>query len=146
MKIANSITLPVKVQNGKFVSNTVMINDILTCYNGCVIDVTFKKRTNKRSINQNSYYWSVIIPIIKNCIKVEWEELYSSEDVHNLLKTNCNYKEIINESTGEILRKTKSTTENNTIQQEEYHKKCRILAKEYFNTDIPLPNEQITIK
>ena len=45
-----------------------------------------------------------------------------------------------------ILRKIKSTTKNNTVEQEDFNKKCRILAKEYFNTDIPLPNEQITIK
>ena len=146
MKVAKSITLPVKIENGKFKSNTQLIKDILECYEGVTIDLTISKRINKRSINQNSYYWAVIIPIFINCIKTEWGEIWGVKDMHDFLKINCNYTEIVNEETSEILRKPKSTTENNTIDQEEYHKKCRILAKEFFNTDIPLPNEQIIIK
>ena len=146
MKIANNITLPVKIENGKFKSNTYRISEILDCYNGHTINITFSKRTNKRSNKQNSYYWGVVIPIFLNCIKVEWGEIWSIQDMHDFLKTNCNFKELVNEETGAILRKPKSTTENNTVEQEEFNKKCRILAKEYFNTNIPLPNEQITIK
>jgi len=146
MKIANSITIPVKIQNGKFKSNTSMINDILNCYDGCTIDITFKKRTNKRSLSQNEYYWGVIIPIFIYGIKDIYGELWDNKKMHRFLKRHCNYREIVNIKTGEILQETKSTTENNTVEQEEFHKKCRTLAKEYFNTDIPLPNEQITIK
>ena len=146
MKIAKSITFPVKIENGKFKSNNQLIKDVLECYSGFTIDLTIAKRINKRSKKQNSYYWGVIIPIFINCIRVEWGEIWGVDNMHEFLKTNCNYTEIVNEDTGVILRKLKSTTENNTVEQEDFNKKCRILAKEYFNTEIPLPNEQITIK
>ena len=95
MKIANNITLLVKIENGKFKSNTYRISEILDCYNGLTIDITFSKRTNKRSNKQNSYYWGVVIPIFLNCIKVEWGEIWSIQDMHDFLKTNCNFKELV---------------------------------------------------
>lgn len=146
MKIAKSVTIPVQIKNGKFSSNLNTIRDIIKAYEGHTIDITFKKRENKRSNNQNKYYWSVIIPIFNNCIKSEWDEIWSLEETHNFLKSNCNYEELINEDTGEVIRRTKSTTENSTADQEEYHKKCRRLADEFFNTEIPLPKQKITLK
>ncbi|QQV91467.1 NinB [Tenacibaculum phage Gundel_1] len=146
MKIASSITLPVQIKNGKFNSNLNTIIDIIKAYEGHTIDITFKKRSNKRSNKQNKYYWSVIIPIFNNCIKVEWDEIWSLEETHNFLKSNCNYEELVNEDTGEIIRRTKSTTENSTTDQELYHKQCRRLADEFFNTEIPLPNKKLTLK
>ena len=146
MKIANEIKLPVKILNGKFNSNLNIIKDILSHYEGHTIDLIFKKRKNKRSNNQNAYYWSVIVAIFQNSIKEMWGEIWDLKDVHEFLKSNCNYKEYLNENTGEIIRKTISTTENTTTEQELFHEKCRLLSTEFFNTEIPLPNEEIEIK
>ena len=146
MKVASQIKLTVKIAAGKFASNLPTIRDILNHYEGHTIDVIFKKRTNKRSNNQNSYYWAVIVPVFQNCIKEEWGEIWSINQTHEFLKTNCNYIEYVNEETGEIIRRTKSTTENNTVEQEDYHEKCRQLALNFFNTDIPLPNENLELK
>ena len=115
MKVPSKITIPVKILNGKFASNLNQIKDIVTAHEGCLIYITFHKRRNKRSNNQNSYYWVVIVTIFQNCIKEEWGELWSTDKVHEFLKTNCNYEELINEDTGEVVRRTKSTTENDTV-------------------------------
>ena len=146
MKIPSKITLAVQINNGKFSSNINIIDDILNAYEGHTIDITFKRRSNKRSNNQNSYYWAVIVPITRNCIKNEWGEIWSLEKAHEFLKNNCNYEEIINEDSGEILRRVKSTTENDTKNQEDFHEKCRRLVKDFFNTQIPLPNEDLELK
>ncbi len=146
MKVAKTITLPVKISGGKLASNLNMISNILDVYEGHTIDVTFKKRTNKRSNQQNKYYFGVIVEIFRNCIKEEWAEIWSRSQVHEFLKTNCNYEELINEETGLVVRRIKSTTENTTGDQEEYHTKCRTLALDYFNTTIPLPNEEIELE
>lgn len=146
MKVAKKILLQVKILNGRFASNLPLIKEILEAYEGHTIDVIFKKRTNKRSNRQNRYYWGVIVPIFQNCMKEEWGEIWSVSDVHEFLKTNCNFEEIINEDTGEVLRKTKSTTENSTADQEKFHERCRNLCKDFFYTEIPLPNEDLELE
>lgn len=141
MKVASKITIPVLIKGGKFASNFNRVGEILSAFEGFTIDVTFAKRKNKRSNKQNNYYWGVIVPIFQNCIKEEWGEIWNKDDIHNkLLKTNCNYNEIVNEESGEILRKIKSTTENDTKDQENFHERCRQLCKNFFNTEIPLPD------
>lgn len=146
MKVASSIQIPVKITNGKFASNLNLIKQILEHYEGHTIDVTFKKRSNKRSNQQNKYYFSCIVPIFQNAIKEEWAELWSIERVHEFLLTNCNYEELVNEKTGEVLRRTKRSTENTTTEAETFYERCRTLAKDFFNTEIPLPNEEITLE
>lgn len=145
MKIPSKITLPVLIKGGKFKSNLNTIGDILAAYEGKTIDITFAKRKNKRTNKQNNYYWGVIVPIFQNCFREEWGEIWDKMDVHEFLKANCNYEELINEDTGEVLRKTKSTTENSTTDQEDFHEKCRQLCDSFFNTEIPLPNEDLKI-
>ncbi len=146
MKVPSKIKVAVKVRNGKFASNQNLVRSILESYEGLTIDIEFRKRTNKRSNRQNSYHWGVIIPITQNCIKIEWGEIMGANEVHEFLKHNCNYVEEVNEETGEVLRRVKGTTENSTTDQEQFHENCRRLVKDFFNTKIPLPNEDLTLK
>ena len=109
------------------------------------VELIIQKRTKRRSSEQNAYYWGCIINILVEAIKNEWGEIYSKQKAHELLKANVNYKEKINEETVEIIRITKTTTLHTTKEQEEYHENCRRFIKEFFNTETPLPNEQIQI-
>ena len=108
----------------------------------CRIKLEISKIYNRRSDKQNRYYWGVIVEIWRELILTEWGESYSAEQVHEFLKLNLNSTEIVNESTGEVLRKPKSTTVLSTVEMEEYHEKCRQVAFEMFNVIIPLPEEQ----
>ena len=146
MKIASSITFPVQIKNGQFASNLNMLGKIFDHYEGFTVDVTFKKRTNKRSLNQNSYYHSVVVVIMQNCIVEQCGELWSHQKVHEFLLNKFNLEEIINTETGEILTRTRSTTENTTVQQENYHSKCREFCMEFFNTEIPLPDKDLKLE
>lgn len=116
--------------------------------------VIYRKIYQKRSSAQNRYYWGIII----NCY------LQGHEDVNGRPLG----LEFINQKSGEILYiplsekeqaekahealksffntdpdgKVRSTTDNTTTQQEEYHQYCRDYIKFAFNFDVPLPGEQ----
>jgi hypothetical protein len=134
------------VLNGSFKRNSNRIREVIRALEGKTLTLTFKVHRKERSIQQNRYYWGVIIPIWSKLIQDEWGEFYNAKDTHEFLKYNCNYEEKIVEETGEILRVSKSTKENTTVDQEEFHERARRLAMEIFNCEIPLPNEQIEIE
>ena len=139
------IEIDTKVINGQMKQNRPLILKALKAFEGVNITVTISKRKKKRSTNQNSYYWAVIVPFWKQIFLDEWGEVYSQSQTHEFLKYNCNFTEKVNKETGEIIRVSKSTTENSTTDQELMCKQARDLALEMFNIEIPLPNEQINI-
>lgn len=134
------------IKDGSFGRNANRIREALRSYEGKTITLSVKLARKERSINQNNYYWAVIVHIWQKLILEEWGEAFSLKEVHEFLKYNCNYIEHINEDTGEILRVSKSTKENSTTEQEEFHLRARRLALEMFGVEIPLPNEQISIQ
>ena len=112
----------------------------------CKIKLTVETLYKKRSNEQNAYYWAVIVEFWQDIIHQEWGESKTPNQVHEFLKMNFNTSEVVNEQTGEVLYLPKSTTENSTVEMEEYHQRCRDKAFEMFNVMIPLPNEQMELK
>ena len=139
------VTVISQVVNGTLQRNRTTLIRAINSFEGKTVEITIRRATNKRSNNQNAYYWGVIIPIIQEALYDAWGEVRGKEFVHELLKANCGYKEIVNESSGEIVRVPKSTTENTTTEQEVYHDACRLFAKDMFNVEIPLPNEELIL-
>ena len=134
------------IHNGKFKRNLNTVLDIVKQFNGMDVLLTFEKPKKKRSNNQNNFYWGVLIPISKNAIKESWGEVWSKEQTHNFFKTRFNYTEKVNETTGEVVKIPKSTTENTTTQQEEYYLQIREFLQEWFNVTAPLPNEHLNLE
>jgi hypothetical protein len=139
------ISITTDVVNGQIKRNRNLVTEAIQSFEGKTIILTIERQTKKRSNNQNAYYHGVLIPIIKNCIKDSWAEIWSSERCHEFCKMQFNFNEKINEETGEIIRLPKSTTENTTTAQEEFHHEIRNFIKEWFSVDCPLPNEEITL-
>jgi len=139
------VSITTSIVNNLFKRNRNLILDAIQSFNGQEVVVTFEKSKKKRSNNQNAYLWSVLYPITQQAIKNEWGEVWSIDKVHEFYKLHFNYTEKVNEETGEVLKIPKSTTENTTTQQEEYHLQIRQFLKEWFNVDCPLPNENIEI-
>ena len=139
------IEIDTQIINGQMKQNRPLILKALKSFEGVNITITIAKRKKQRSNNQNAYYWAVIVPFWQNIFLTEWGDVYSKDQTHEFLKYNCNYLEKVNEKTGEILRLSKSTTENSTVDQELMCKNARDLALEMFTVTIPLPNEQINI-
>lgn len=100
--------------------------------------IEIKVAKEKRSLNQNDYYWAVVIPTF-----MKWTG-YSKEESHQYLKA-----EFLGYSKEVIFRKeiphqkqfTKSTTELNTKEMEDYLESCRHFIYMEFNDTVPKPNE-----
>jgi len=141
-----AIEITTSIANGKIKRNKNIVIDAFKSFEGKELTIILKPFRKQRSNNQNRYYWGLVVPIWQKILKEEWGDFYSQAEVHEFLKYNCNYHEKVNEETGEIIRLSKSTKDNTTSDQEDFHTQARNLAFEMFNVTIPLPNEQIEIE
>jgi hypothetical protein len=134
------------VVDNKLARNRTFLANCIKEFNGKEIVIKIGLKTKRHSDLQRGYYFGVIVSLIREAVFNEWGDKMDSNEVHELLKLNCNWKEKVNEDTGECIRIAGSIKEHTTTDQEVYHEECRRWAKEWFNIDIPLPNEQIEIK
>lgn len=112
---------------------------------GKEVILTIERKRNKRSNPQNRYYWSCIIPIIRQGMYDTQGEVFTPEEAHEFLKVNFNSRQLVNENGGDVLSLPVSTTRLSTIEFEEYLDRVRTFADAFFNVKIPLPNEQSEI-
>lgn len=86
----------------------------------CIVEVCISKKKNKRTLDQNNYYWSL-------CEIVGNELGYDSEEVHEIFKQRFlkKEKEIMVENHKIKLEKTISTTKLSTIQFMQYINKIK---------------------
>ena len=71
----------------------------------------------------------------------------STNEVHEILKTACNYEERVNEATGEVFKFPKTTTNLSTYDWENvFKKRVKQFALDFFNTSLPEPNSQMKIE
>lgn len=102
---------------------------IQTTYkNGEAVSVTVSRTKNPRSLNQNAYYWGVVLPVIGKNIG------YTTNETHDALKDM-----FLTDRTGRIPR-VKSTTTMSTSEFEEYVATVRTWAYAELNITVPLPN------
>ena len=135
------ISVIVDVKDGVVVGDKKLIKDIISSYDGKRLKMTFEVARKTRTNQQNKYYWGVVVPIWKNIIKVEWGTILTTDETHEFLKNQYNFKEIVNHETGEIVKIPKQTKKNNTIEMIDFIERCRQGALLMFSVDIPLPNE-----
>lgn len=100
-------------------------------------------KTNKRSNPQNSYYWGVVIPMIRQAFYDLGHEL-SAEETHEFLKGKFNCKQVVGDG-GEVVEIPLSTASLNKTDFGEYLEKIQRFASEFLGLVIPDPNEQLTI-
>lgn len=140
------VTIYTNVVDGVIKRNRKSLAESIKQFNGKEITITIEKKKKKRSNEQNKYYWGVLVILIKNAIRETWGENMTTLQVHEMLKKELNFIEKVNENTGEVIKIAKSTTENSTVDMENYHEDCRKFAKDWFNVEIPLPNEDLTLE
>ena len=135
-----------KVVNGKLIRNRAKVKNAVQSFEGKEIEIIVKQKTNLRSNQQNAYYFGVVIPITIQAIENEWGESWDIEKTHNLFKSLFLYEEKVNSETSEVIKVPSSSTENTTTKQEVFHTQCRNFLKEWFNVEVPLPNEEIVFE
>lgn len=131
-----------RVEGGKLRRNRQSVTDAIKAFEGKDIEIIIKRKYKQRSLPQNAFYWAVTIPFFQNLFREHWGDILTETETHEVLKSSCNYKEVPNPTTGEITRIPQSTTNLTTAGWLEYEHKMNALAMDFFNTSIPVPNEQ----
>lgn len=91
--------------------------------------VEIHRAASKRSLNQNRYYWGVVVDLFAQ------NTGYTKEESHQELAGMF----LAYEAHGK--RFARSTTTLNTLEFEQYTEKCRIWMQENLGIHVPLPNE-----
>lgn len=99
---------------------------------------------DKRSGQQNEYYWSVVCEFVYEGLRdAGFESVTNKDDAHEITKALF-LKEV--ELKGDIkIERVKSTTELSKEQFSEYIDNITMWASDYLNVTIPLPNTQISM-
>ena len=112
---------------------------------GKKVDITIQPKKKTRSVCQNAYYWSVVVPMVRaGLLDVGYR--FSIDETHNELKNAFRKIEKVNELTGEVKTITGSTTDMSTVDMMDYFAQIQQWAAEYLNIQIPDPGEQIEIE
>ena len=135
-----------EVKNGSLTRNRNLIKDAIATFEGKQIVIKIEKFKKKRSTQQNRFYYGVIIPIVQNCLK-EAGHVMTNESTHDLIKLKFLKETLfVNETTGEIIERIKSTTELSTSQFMDLLAEINNFTFEYFGVILPSPNDDLTLK
>jgi hypothetical protein len=134
-----------EVKDGKLARNRNLILNAFNALNNCKITITIQKQKKSRTSPQNRFYWGVVVELVKQGLK-DAGHMLNTNDTHELLKLRF-LKEtlMVNEQTGEIVERVKSTSELTTTQMMDYIAEIQIFSAEYLGIEIPDPNEELTL-
>lgn len=135
-----------KASNGVFsIGNREFFDRYLKTLADGNYSITIEKAKKKRSLNQNRYYFGVVLPILLfNFREMGFNELQNVEQVHDIVKVKFLTETMANEN-GEFLQRIKSTTELSTSQFMDFIAEIQQWASEQFNITIPDPNQVLEI-
>jgi NinB protein len=102
------------------------------------------KDVRKRSVQQNRFYWGVVVPMVrKGLYEAGFDVIRTNDDAHSVIKQVVFKKDVINNQTGEMITVGGSTKEMSIPEfNEAIEAVCR-WAAEYIGIVIPSPNEQM---
>lgn len=125
------------------ITNKKLVRQAFECLKDGRYEVTIESKNN-RSNQQNAYYWSGVIPTIKEGLKeIGYREITTNEQTHELMKFMFLKKQIVNENTGEVLETIGSTAKLTTIEFMEYIDRIAQFAAEYLSIELLPPNTQV---
>lgn len=128
------------IRNGEIVNKSAIRNLFDQLHDGKFL-VEISKH-NKRSNQQNRYYFGLVVPLVKNGIKDMGTEL-TTEETHEFLKAKFNYSELVNTETGQVELIPRSTTILTKLAFSEYIQHIQQFAAEFLNIVIPDPGVQL---
>lgn len=135
-----------EVKNGSLTRNRNLIKDAIETFEGKQVVIKIEKFKKKRSTQQNRFYYGIILPIVQNCLK-EAGHIMTIESTHDLIKLKFLKETLfVNETTGEVIERIKSTTELSTSQFMDLLAEINNFTFEYFGVSLPSPNDDLTLK
>jgi hypothetical protein len=112
-------------------------------HTGKDICITIERKRKKRSLNQNAYYWSVVIPAIRKMLE-EYGNEVDDEETHSFLKEHVGkLTGSVVDSVGRRVAVTKSSASLTTAEFESYLLRVTAWAAQE-GVIIPAPNEHLT--
>lgn len=102
------------------------------------------KDFRKRSIPQNSYYWGVVVPMVRRGLyDAGYDAVRTNDEAHAVLKHVFLRKEIVSKETGDMIEMSGSTTALTIPEFNDFLESVCRWASEYLGIIIPDPNEVI---
>ena len=140
-----------KTRAGKIILPSDKIRkQVAAVFPDCDIEVTFRRKRKRRSIQENNYYWGCIVAAFLAAFRDFDPEMgWTAEMVHEELKRR--FLPRVREwgqtilPTGEIVDEPMTTTKLTTVEAEDYYEHCRKWGAQDLDIIIPLPNEQMSI-
>lgn len=115
----------------------------LAHHDGKDICLTVERKRKKRSLNQNAYYFGVVIPLIRKMLE-EYGNDVDDEETHSFLKEHVGkLTGSVVDSVGRRVAITKSSATLSTAEFENYLLRVTAWAAQE-GVVIPAPNEHIT--
>jgi len=97
----------------------------------------------KRSIPQNSYYWGVVVPMVRKGLYDQgFDEIRTNDQAHAVIKRYHLKNEVVSKDTGHVLEQDGTTTELTPATFNDFIERVARWAAEYLGIAIPSPNEQ----
>lgn len=136
-----------KVENGNLkIKGRKQFDFELQQFEGKEVEIIVKRKKKSRSNPQNAYLHGCLIPSFRQALnEVGYNEIKTNEQCKDLLKALFLQYDLINESTGEVIKTFKNTSELSTIEFMEFVDKAIDYAKQNLNYTIFPPNEQASI-
>ncbi len=103
------------------------------------VELVLKKSFNRRSGDQNGYYWGVVIECFRDGYLDCYGEPCSRNEAHIFLKQKYNYHEMVNHKTGEVERIISDSRNLDTAEFHQYIELCRAFIQEWFGITVPDP-------
>jgi len=102
------------------------------------------KDIRKRSIPQNSYYWGVMVPMIrKGLYESGFDEVRTNDDAHEIIKHVHLKKQMVSKQTGDVIDVAGSSSVLSIPEFNEFIERVCRWASEYLSIYIPSPYEQM---
>jgi hypothetical protein len=107
------------------------------------VTIEVKKFKSTRSLMQNAYYHGVVVAMVNDRLRDLGHEI-DRQLTHEFLKNRFLYELLVDETTAELIRVPKSTTQLSKTDFMAYLEEIKRFAAETLDIYIPDPNEQIS--
>lgn len=134
----------VDANGGLRVINRGLFDEAMSRLAGCDVVIEVSKKIHKRSNTANAYYWSSVIPIVRQGL-IEIGHVLTKAETHEFLKMRFLKADMCDQDGVVIGERVKSSTELTKSQFGEYIAGIQQFASEYLNVYIPDPNQQTSL-
>lgn len=121
------------------------IEDVLRIFPEKELTITVEKKKRSRSLNQNAYYFGVVVKLVREGL-LDVGYRFTFEETHEYLKLMFLKEEKVNEQTGEILQTVGSSAGLTTSEFMDFIAEIQQWAAEYLSIEIPEPGEQLNFE